>query len=279
MAAYRCLVEGTLMNIRNLSLTITAALLSAHAFAADLPTRRVLPPFAPKPPAFTWTGFYAGFQLGGEFGTSNVASASTATGGTLDMVNGRKNGLIGGGHIGYLFSTQSSSVLGGPSGLNGTFGPVGVAGFEVDVDGSSARANYALLGAGVADSAREGVQGSLRGRLGIAFDRALFYATGGVALGGLDTSDIAPGGAGTDQFSQVKVGYTVGGGVEYAFTDTVSARAEYRYTDFGSFTNNLANSTGGLVSVTHRETNNRVQAGVSVKFDALPASSPVVARY
>ncbi len=232
-------------------------------------------------PAFTWTGLYAGFQLGYEFGTSTATSINTATGGVLDALNGKKNGLIGGGHAGYLFSTQSLPVLGGLAGANGAFGigTAGVIGIEADIDASSARANNALPMAGVADSVKEGVQGSIRGRLGVAFDHALIYATGGVAFGGLDSSDIAPGGAGTDQFSQVKTGYTVGGGVAYAFTNTISARVEYRHTDFGSFTNSLANSTGGLVNVTHRETNNRVQAGVSVKFEPFPASTPVVARY
>ncbi len=259
--------------------TVAVALLSTSALAADLPASRTQPAYAPLP-AFTWTGLYAGFQLGYEFGRSDVVSVSTAGAGALDAVNSKKNGLIGGGHVGYLFSTQSLPVLGGLAGANGAFGigTAGVAGIEADIDASSPRANNFLPGAGVSDSVREGVQGSIRGRLGVAFDRALFYATGGVAFGGLDSSDIAPG-VGTDQFSQVKTGYTVGGGVEYAFTNTISGRVEYRYTDFGSFTNNLANSTGGLVNVTHRETNNRVQAGVSVKFEPFAASTPVVARY
>ncbi len=268
------------MRIAPLASAATAVLLSTVAHAADLPARRASPPVVPLP-AFTWTGLYAGFQLGYEFGTSNVVSVDTAAGGVLDAVNSRKNGLIGGGHAGYLFSTQSLPVLGGLAGRNGAFGigTAGVVGIEGDIDASSPRANNFLPGAGVSDSVREGVQGSIRGRLGVAFDRALVYATGGVAFGGLDSSDIAPGGAGTDQFSQVKTGYTVGGGVEYAFTNTISARVEYRYTDFGTFTNNLANSTGGIVNTTHRETNNRVQAGVSVKFEPFPASTPVVARY
>ena len=82
---------------------------------------------------------------------------------------------------------------------------------------------------------------------------------------------------GFDQFSHTRVGYTVGGGIDYAFTNNVSVRAEYRYTDFGSFTDNLTNSTGGVINVSHRETDNRVQAGVSYKFDTF--SAPVVARF
>ena len=265
-------LEGCILHLAGLVAATAIALSASAAQAADLPARRAPSSDAPLP-AFTWTGLYAGFQLGYEFGTSSALSVDTATGGVLDALNSRKNGLIGGGHVGYLFSTPSLPVLGGHGGSSGA---VGVIGIEADIDASSPRANNALPIAGVSDSVKEGVQGSIRGRLGVAFDRALVYATGGVAFGGLDSSDTAL--AGTDQFSQVKTGYTVGGGVEYAFTNTISARVEYRYTDFGSFTNNLGNSTG-LESGTQRETNNRVQAGVSVKFESLPASAPVVARY
>ena len=105
----------------------------------------------------------------------------------------------------------------------------------------------------------------------------MFYATGGAAFGDLRNNYLNVVTGALDQASHTRVGYTVGGGVEYAFTNNVSVRAEYRYTDFGSFTDNLANSTGGAFNVRHRETDNRVQAGVSYKFDTFTA--PVVARY
>ena len=74
----------------------------------------------------------------------------------------------------------------------------------------------------------------------------------------------------------------MGGGVEYAFTNNLSARVEYRYTDFGSYANVLTVNTAGLfagmIAVRQRETDNRVQAGLSYKFDTI-APAPVVARY
>ena len=267
------------MNIKFAASAVALALLSTTALAADLPSRRAPPVYAPPPPipVFTWTGFYVGGQVGYEFGRSNAFSYVAATGAGLDGVSASKNGVIGGAHVGYLFSTQSLPVLGGLFGGSG-FGTGGVIGIEGDVDGTSARANYFLPVTGVANNSRDDIQGSVRGRLGVAFDRALFYATGGAAFGGINESYSNPVTGAFDSRSHTRVGYTVGGGVEYAFTNNLSVRVEYRYTDYGRFTDNLTNSTLGVANVSHRETNNRVQAGFSYKFDSF-TPAPVVARY
>ena len=266
--------------IRTLLLsTVVLATVAGSAFAADLPSRRAPPVYAPPPPipVFTWTGFYVGGQVGYEFGKSNAVSTVAATGVIDDVTSASKNGLIGGGHVGYLFSTQSLPVLGSVFG-GGGFGTGGVIGIEGDVDGTSAKAAYLLPFAGVTNSASDRIQGSIRGRLGVAFDRVLVYATGGAAFGDLRNTYVNFGTAAFDQIEHTRVGYTVGGGVEYAFTNNVSVRAEYRFTDFGSFTDNLLNSTGGVINVRHRETDNRVQGGFSYKFDTF-TPAPVVARY
>ena len=259
--------------------TVALATVAGSAFAADLPSRRAPPVYAPPPPipVFTWTGFYVGAQVGYEFGKSNAVSTVAATGAVADVASVSRNGVIGGGHIGYLFSTQSLPVLGNILG-GGGFGTGGVIGIEGDVDGTSARVAYLLPVAGVIDSGRDNIQGSIRGRLGIAFDRVLVYGTGGVAFGDLRNNYLNVATGNLDLTSHTRVGYTVGGGIEYAFTNNFSIRAEYRYTDFGSFTDNLANSTGGAFNVSHRETDNRVQGGFSYKFDTF-TPAPVVARY
>jgi hypothetical protein len=56
--------------------------------------------------------------------------------------------------------------------------------------------------------------GTARGRIGYAFDRFLPYFTGGAAFGEVKGSVLGFG-----SFSQTKVGWTVGGGLEYAFVD------------------------------------------------------------
>ena len=255
------------------------AALAGTAFAADLPSRRAPPVFAPPPPipVFTWTGVYVGGQVGYEFGRNQGLAIATATGIGLAARGAREDGVIGGGHIGYNFSTQSLPLLSSAfSTIGGAFGGAGVVGIEGDVDGSSARANYALGGINV--NARNDIQGSIRGRVGIAVDRVLFYATGGAAFGDLRNgyTNTITGVQGSQ--SKTRVGYTVGGGIEYGITNNVSVRAEYRYTDFGNNQDTLAITNGG-VAVRHRDTEQRVQGGFSYKFNTFSPIAPVVARY
>ena len=176
------------------------------------------------------------------------------------------SGVIGGGHVGYNFSTQSLPFLGGFGGSGG------VIGIEGDVDGSDLSRVYPVLGASQATSSP--IQGSVRGRIGFAVDRALFYATGGAAFAEFKTSTTFAGF--TDSTDNSRVGYTVGGGVEYAITSQWSLRGEYRYSDFGTLSQPLLVTAPGFV-FRHKETQQRVQVGFSYKFDTPLA--PVVARY
>ena len=85
--------------------------------------------------------------------------------------------------------------------------------------------------------------GSTRyGRVGYAFfpdNRLLVYGTGGVAYGGASSHlDGFDAGHGFDCWcrggSSSRVGWTIGGGVEYAFTNNWIIGAEYLYYDLGS---------------------------------------------
>ena len=120
------------------------------------------------------------------------------------------------------------------------------------------------------------MQGSICGRLGVAFDRALLYATGGAEFAGFDTTYT---GIGTfDQGSHTRTGWTVGGGIEYAVTGNWSIRAEYRYVDFGRFTDATPFTFGFGSFVNHHLTENAVRAGFSYKFDSF-GGAPVAAQY
>ncbi len=216
------------------------------ASAADLPTTKGEPIYAPPPPIFTWTGLYIGAQAGYQFGHS-----STFSGGGFPGYN--PSGVDGGAHIGYNYQV-------------GQF----VAGLEGDVNGSSYHGSNAF-GALTAYNTTENVDGSVRGRLGVAWDRALIYATGGAAFGNFRNQYVS--GLGADTLWNTRVGWTVGGGVEYALDNNWSLRAEYRYTDYPGFTEFAANSLGA--NVYKHETDNRVQLGVSYKFDLMgPAQIP-----
>jgi len=107
-------------------------------------------------------------------------------------------------------------------------------------------------------SLHQGWDASIRGRFGVPinYSRTLIYATGGVAFGHISGSFgyaasfiCAPGSPGTtcsplsggggQSWSDTRTGYTVGGGVEWAYVRNIKLRVEYRYTDFGSFSKDV----------------------------------------
>ena len=70
---------------------------------------------------------------------------------------------------------------------------------------------------------------TLRARAGIAIDRFLMYGTGGLAVGNISVKN---SGVGSD--TGTHAGWTIGGGIEAAFTNNIIGRLEYRYTDYGT---------------------------------------------
>lgn len=241
-------------------LLMTSALVclaTGSALAADLPNRKSAPLYEPPPPpAFTWSGLYIGAQVGYQWGTSTpdlyAGGAYVAT-----LPSSSNSGITGGAHIGY--NLQISQF---------------VFGLEGDVDGSSYNGGNAT---GLpAYTTREPIEASIRGRVGLAWDRVLFYGTGGGAFGDFNNTYTGPGGI--DSLWDTRVGWTAGGGIEYAVTDNWSIRAEYRYTDFGYVSDPLTASIAGDSVSTHI-TDNRVQVGLSYKFDMFAPPAPVIAKY
>ena len=230
-----------------LASSIILAAVSGTALAADLPSSRA--PIAPPPlPVFSWAGGYAGAQIGYQWGTDSVIDQTTfATG------SSKPSGVFGGLHTGYNWETNGFFVFGG----------------EADIDGSSYSSSYSFAGS-PAGTVKSPIEGSIRARAGIAVDRALFFATGGAQFAWF--KDNYP--ATSDLLKPSKVGYTVGGGVEYALTNNWSVRAEYRYIKFSAKNDNLVNAVD---VVTHTDTENRVDVGFSYKFDWPVA--PVIAKY
>jgi outer membrane immunogenic protein len=250
------------MRLQFLLASIGAIALSGSAFAAE-----PLPPPPPPVPIFTWTGLYIGGQVGGAWDrdptTVTFFSPVVAVG---DTFTNKPRGVIGGAHIGYNLQINQW-----------------VAGVEGTVDGTSIRGTAFGPVTGVSVHTREEIQGSVRARLGIAFDRVLIYATGGAAFTGIDNTYtggiFAPGAF--EKISRTRSGWTVGGGIAYAITNNWSIRAEYRYSDFGRYNEYpfaVFVPVGATLFARHHLTQHQVQFGVSYRFETSPFA-PVVAKY
>ena len=91
--------------------------------------------------------------------------------------------------------------------------------------------------------------GSLRGRIGYAFDPVLVYATGGLAVARVN-ANISNGGSYSDTYA----GWTVGAGIEAAVTEALSAKVEYTYADYGTKTapaGTLGGNAGTVAPTSH----------------------------
>jgi outer membrane immunogenic protein len=172
---------------------LLAAAMATPSGAADL-RRPVYKGPAFVAPVFTWTGFYVGINGGYGFGNSNWDPGP----------NFDTNGWLVGGTIGYNLQT-------------GNF----VWGLEADLDYSNMKGDSGGV------ETRVSYFGTARGRIGYAFDRFMPYLTGGAAFAQIKMD----AGAGDDKDNQI--GWTIGGGVEWAFLANWSAKLEYLYADLG----------------------------------------------
>jgi outer membrane immunogenic protein len=211
------------------------ALIAGPAMAADLARPVYRRPVVVAAPVFSWTGFYIGGNGGYARGNSqSVIDYETAAGApffTGNFGSFTPTGGFGGGQIGYNWQT---GIL--------------VLGVETDIQGASISGSQtasqpypfttpptATFGA----NSKLNWFGTLRGRIGVAWGPALFYVTGGLAYGGLNygfTFSDAEGFNAANSSSFSRTGYTVGGGVEYAFTGNWTVKFEYQYIDLGSAT-------------------------------------------
>jgi outer membrane immunogenic protein len=245
--------------------SVGAIAIAGSALAADLRPPPVYPP--PPPPIFTWGGLYMGGQIGYAWGSDPIDVVDVLTPvGDNAFFNTKPNGVIGGAHVGYNLQINQW-----------------VAGLEGTVDGSSLTGTRTSA-SGVTMRTRTETQGSIRARIGVAFDRVLVYGTGGAAFAGVDDNYRSLFGTPfflNEQDSKTRTGWTVGGGIEYAVTPNWSIGVEYRYSDFGRSSDFPAITVGtvttdGNVSFTHHLTESQVQARFSYLFTS-PA--PVVAKY
>jgi outer membrane immunogenic protein len=208
--------------IKTLAIAATVAGAATFAHAADAIDSVPAAPEATEiaPANSGWEGAYVGGKMTYQWGKVQSGKGYQA------------NGLGGGLYGGYNMQ-NGQLVYGGETDLN--------------YSGVNATSN------GV--KTRQGVNGSLRARVGYDVGPALIYSTAGVAATNLKASDA------TSSANKTLYGLTAGVGVETKLTDTITARTEYRFTDY-------QNQTFGLNSgATDRSLKEHsVNVGLGVRF-------------
>jgi outer membrane immunogenic protein len=250
----------------------TIALIGTPALAADMAVKAPAPS-APAP--ISWTGWYGGFNFGGTWSDSSIntsatnlqntppgfvnglaAATASAQGATVSSGNRGNNGPIGGAQIGYNWQFYTNWV----------------AGFEADIQGVGNARSQAFAGTTLFNPALSTPEciaaacaistnmtlssevdwlGTVRGRLGwLAWPSLLVYGTGGLAYGEvkahttINQAQVVPLGSVVSNFgasssiSQIRTGWTAGGGFELMLAQNWSAKIEYLYYDLGTGTSN-----------------------------------------
>jgi outer membrane immunogenic protein len=208
---------------------------SVSAQAADIP-RPVYKGVRSVVAYYNWTGFYTGINGGYGWGTSDWAIPAASL--------KPKGGMVG-GTLGYNY--QVGSI---------------VWGIEGDIDWADVKDSSACAVVLNCETKNTWL-GTIRGRVGYAFDRWLPYFTGGGAFGQVKATETVSG----TSVSKTQAGWTVGGGVEYAFLGNWSAKIEYLYVDLGSF-----DAAPVATDVNFKE--NIIRAGINYKF-----SGPIFSRF
>ncbi|TLG77786.1 outer membrane beta-barrel protein [Methylocystis sp. B8] len=256
---------------------LALALTAGSSIAADLPSHKAPPPYIPPPPVMTWTGFYAGLNLGGGWqdrSSSNVLNWGWGGG------SGGRGGVVGGGQIGYNFQVTPMFVVGVETDFQGT--SIGSGGGNNNgwlfpaVIGPALFPGVPLFvfGGGTIDTARINWFGTVRGRVGITLlsPQLLLYGTGGFAYGEVQRNGW------WNQNSAVQTGWTAGGGAEYMFMPNWSAKAEYLYTQISGTGNGGWWGSWGLNSPNNRTRFHTIRAGVNYHFN-FGSPAPVLAKY
>ena len=196
------------------------------------------PPAPPAPvevaPAYSWSGLYVGGQLGVAFNNGSTGVNFNPGGGGVatDVFGDDSNAsFVGGVHIGYDYQVN-----------NWVFGALA----DISYLDANVNRGFTIGGNNYAVNQDINYFGTVRGKLGYAFNRFLVYGTGGLAYANSDTNFSGPAAANFSN-DDSDFGYTVGGGVDYLLTQKLSFGVEYLYTNLGSndFSFSGPNGAGG----------------------------------
>jgi outer membrane immunogenic protein len=220
------------------------------ASATDLPAPAYRKAAVIVDPAYNWSGFYLGVHAGYIWGRSRVFDN-----GVLTESGAPTDGFVGGLLAGY--NRQMGPLV---LGLEGDFGWSNAQGHGTVVvpppppppplpPGPNA---YHLMW----DS-------HFVGKVGFTSDRWLLFATGGIAIAGFSFQEgVPPGTLPSNRIPATYVGFSIGGGAEYAFTQHLLGRLQYIYDDFGGRSYTTADGDTYRVNLTSQT----LRGGLSWKF-------------
>jgi outer membrane immunogenic protein len=264
------------------AMAVAAAILPASA--ADIPVETFYQP-RPAVVLFRWTGVHVGLHVGGAIGSKDetpvpfglllsaapnpcpVVPPPFGLCGAIapSPVNVNVSGWLAGGQIGADYQIENWVI-----------------GVEGQASWTNAKGSTTCGGLGTPDAAAV-LAGSCTAKLdnlgtaavraGYAFDRLLVYGKGGAAWTN-DNYQVKFTTAMTNLLfsaNELRWGWMVGAGVEYAFTDSWTAKIEYNYMDLGADSPRLVEAYGAVLLDTNiRERMNVVKIGVNYRLGPTP---------
>ena len=209
---------------------VLAALGIGSALAADLPPKSPPPPYRPPPPVvtmFNWTGFYVGIHGGADWFENRWGAPLTA------------NNIAGGCPgcpVPVGVNSGTSWLVGGQIGANYQISSMVVVGIEGEGSWTGLKSqNVSLFIPPSLDKTKTDAIGTVAARLGVAWDRSLWYLKGGGAWAHskYTTTLVAAPATDAQSASDTRWGWVAGAGVEWAFFDNWSVKVEYEHIDLG----------------------------------------------
>jgi outer membrane immunogenic protein len=257
------------MRVKLLAAAIAGSLVAGGALAADLPAPKSPPAYRAPPPVWSWTGCSIGANAGYGWRSDSAYDPELSTGAGGDTAGG----FVGGGQIGCDY--QISAWVFGVQGM---------------FDGTSLEGSHLYPG-----SATETLKfdstwlATETARIGyVIAPQTLLYLRGGLAETSVSYKDDDPSVSATSPYfgtaSATRVGGTIGGGLEYAFTRNWSAFVEYDYAGFGGHDTTLTYTAPNPANATpyaYRETHDfqSLLVGLNFRFGGDASPPPVAARY
>jgi outer membrane immunogenic protein len=256
--------------MKKFALALVAAVIgTGNSFAADIALKaRPAPPT--MDPAISWSGFYVGVNAGwADQGDRRDLTFTNSVGNATPPTPGlRASGGFGGGQVGYNWQRGAA-----------------VFGLEADIEGAGIRDNIPTIlivpSATLTASRKIDYFGTVRGRLGLAWNNALFYITGGFAYADVENVYLINATT-SNSFTPIadkslQTGYVIGAGGEWLFKPQWSLKAEYQYINLGSYilSASVVPANGNFLTANStRNDFHTVRIGLNYHF-----GGPVIAKY